>query len=604
MEARILNHTERKTKLLILLKSLWHHLRPKRQRQFKLLLSLVLVSSLVEVVSLGSVLPFLGILSAPDLVFNHPLAFKVIRNLGITSPEQLILPLTTLFIALALLAGAIRILLLWFSSRLAFASGTDLSVEIYHRTLHQLYSTHIAKNSSELLSVLTNKTQTVIYGVLFPLLSMVGSITLVVAVSVTLIVINPMVALIVTVIFGASYYGITKATFKILRRNGQHIANGQTKVTKMIQEGLGGIRDVLLDGVQQVYCNAYRKADYQLKKAQGDNLFISSSPRFAIETLAVILIATLAYIMSRQSGGINAVIPVLGAMALGAQRLLPALQQSYNSWANIVDTQASLADTIELLNQSAFEEALQTETKPLAFQQSIQLKTLRFRYSPSSPWVLDGISLDLAKGSRTGIMGSTGVGKSTLLDVLMGLLYPTEGSLLVDKQLISGKNIRAWQKNIAHVPQSIYLTDASFTENIALGVPPENVDMDRLQQVAHHAQIANFIESQPEGYNTFVGERGVRLSGGQQQRIGIARALYKQASVLIFDEATSALDNKTERAIMEIIENLKKEFTILIIAHRLSTLKNCDTIIELKSGQVVKQGAFEQFIEMHSKTQQ
>jgi ATP-binding cassette subfamily B protein len=603
MEARILNHTERKTKLLILLKFLWHHLRPRRQRQFKLLLSLVLVSSLVEVVSLGSVLPFLGILSAPDLVFNHPLAFKVIRNLGITSPEQLVLPLTTLFITLALLAGTIRILFLRFSSRLAFASGTDLSVEVYHRTLHQSYSTHMARNSSELLSVLTTKIQAVVYGVLYPLLNMVSSIALVVAVSVTLIVINPMIALIVAAIFGASYYLITKSACKILKQNGEHIANEQTKAIKVMQEGLGGIRDILLDGTQQAYCNAYEKADYQLKRAQGDNLFISASPRLVIEALAMTLIATLAYIMSHQSGGINEAIPILGAIALGAQRLLPALQQSYNSWATIVNTQASLADTIELLNQSISENALQIETKPLTFQQSIQFKNLRFRYSPSSPWVLDGVSLDLAKGSRTGIIGSTGGGKSTLMDLLMGLLYPTEGSLQVDKQLIGGKKIQAWQKNIAHVPQNIYLADASFTENIAFCVTPENVNMDLLRQVAHQAQIANFIENQPEGYNTFVGERGVRLSGGQQQRIGIARALYKQASVLIFDEATSALDNETERAIMETIESLKKEFTIVIIAHRLSTLKNCDTIIELKSGQVVKQGTFEQFNEMHSKTQ-
>ena len=219
---------------------------------------------------------------------------------------------------------------------------------------------------------------------------------------------------------------------------------------------------------------------------------------------------------------------------------------------------------------------------------SINFNNVRFRYSKDSPWVLDGVNLTIPAGARFGFIGSTGSGKSTLLDLLMGLLKPTEGELLVDGQLINGRTLRAWQQTIAHVPQSIYLTDTTLAENIAFGVLPEDIDLKRVYEAAKQAQIAAYIESQSMGYNTLVGERGVRLSGGQRQRIGIARALYKQANILVFDEATSALDNATERSVMNAIEGLDHNLTILIIAHRLTTIKNCDTIVELENGRVLE----------------
>jgi ATP-binding cassette subfamily B protein len=222
---------------------------------------------------------------------------------------------------------------------------------------------------------------------------------------------------------------------------------------------------------------------------------------------------------------------------------------------------------------------------------------VRFRYTNDDPWVLDNFNLVIAKGTRVGFVGSTGSGKSTMLDLLMGLLMPTEGVLLVDGQTISGNRLRAWQRSIAHVPQSIYLADTTLAENIAFGVPPDTIDLDRVQQAARQAQIADFIESSPEGYQAYVGERGIRLSGGQRQRIGIARALYKQASVLVLDEATSALDNATEQSVIDAIEMLNRDLTILLIAHRLTTVRRCDTIVELEHGRVVAQGTFEQLLE-------
>jgi ATP-binding cassette subfamily B protein len=311
----------------------------------------------------------------------------------------------------------------------------------------------------------------------------------------------------------------------------------------------------------------------------------------------MVLIAALAYALSRQTEGIATALPLLGALALGAQRMLPALQQIYYAWASIVGSHASLTDTLELLYQPLPEELLQPAPAPLIFQKDIRFDAVRFRYIDDGPWVLDGLNLTIPKGARVGFVGSTGSGKSTTLDLLMGLLMPVEGELLVDGQPISGKRLRAWQQTIAHVPQSIFLADSTLAENIAFGVQPDNIVLDRVQQAARQAQIAHFIESSPEGYQAYVGERGIRLSGGQRQRIGIARALYKQANVLVFDEATSSLDNATEHSVMDAIEGLNRDLTILLIAHRLTTVRRCDFIVELQHGRVVAQGTYEQLLE-------
>ena len=580
-----------------LLKHLWYHLAQRRKRQFFLLMGLMLVSAFAEVVSLGAVLPFISILVAPDRLFNHPIVADVVQGLGFTSADQLVLPLTIVFITAALIAGTIRILLLWVSTRLAVASGTDLSMEVYRRTLYQPYQTHVARNSSEVISGITSKVDGVVFGVLMPLLTLVSSTVLLVAIMVTLIAIDPIVASAAAVGFGASYALITWMSRQRLHRNSLRIAYEQTQVVKALQEGLGGIRDVLLDGTQPVYCDIYHKADHPLRLAQGNNAVIGQTPRYMMEALGMVLIATLAYILSRQVEGIATALPVLGALALGAQRLIPTMQQIYIAWATIAGHHASLADAIALLDQPLLAELMQPAPMPLLLQDAIRFDAVRYRYTGDGPWVLDDLNLTIPKGARVGFVGSTGSGKSTMLDLLMGLLMPTEGVLLVDGQTIRGNRLRAWQQSITHVPQNIYLADTTLAENIAFGVQPDTIDLDRVQHAARQAQIADFIESNPEGYQAYVGERGIRLSGGQRQRIGIARALYKQASVLVFDEATSALDNATEKSVIDAIEMLNRDLTILLIAHRLTTVQRCDTIVELEHGRVVAQGTFEQLLE-------
>ena len=353
------------------------------------------------------------------------------------------------------------------------------------------------------------------------------------------------------------------------------------------------MRDVLIDGSQAFYCQIYRNADLALRRAQGRNQFVSSSPRYAIEALGMVVIAVLAYWLVQRTDGITNAIPILGAIAIGSVRLLPLLQQAYSARSGIMGGQTTLQDALKLLEQSLPDDAGQPPPNPLPFKQSINLNQLSFRYSPESPYILEKINLTIVKGSRVGFIGTTGCGKSTLLDIIMGLLSPTHGTLEIDGQILTPSNSRAWQAHLSHVPQSIFLADSTVGENIALGVAKDKIDYQRVRQSAQQAQLSESIESWPNQYQTFVGERGIRLSGGQRQRIGIARALYKQADVIVFDEATSALDNETEQAVMQSIEGLSKDLTILIVAHRLSTLKSCTQIVELGKGSIKRTDTYQ-----------
>lgn len=564
------------------------------------MLVLMILTSLTDILSMGAVLPFLGALTAPDRVFEHPAAQPIIHALGIRSADKLLLPFTIAFGLAAIAAGVIRLLLLWSSTRLSFATGADLSMSIYRRTLFQQYAVHIARNSSEVIAGISSKTGTVI-GTINNILNLVSSGFTLTAILFALLFIDPMVALMTLAGFSLIYAAIIRLTRKRLLTNSQRIARESTQVIKVLQEGLGGIRDVLIDGSQAVYCQVYLNADSPLRRAQSNSSFIGGSPRYVMEALGMVLIAALAYSLAEQPDGIAKAIPVMGALALGAQRLLPMLQQAYGAWSSIQGTQASLQDALELLDQPLPDYADQAAAEPLGFKREIVLNQLSFRYSPHAQWVLKNINLTITKGSRVGFIGATGSGKSTLLDIVMGLLKPTEGALEIDGQPIMTTNHRAWQAHIAHVPQAIFLADTTIEENIAFGVPKDQIDRERVRQAARQAQIADLIEVWPQQYQTLVGERGVRLSGGQRQRIGIARALYKQADVIIFDEATSALDSETEQALMQAIDGLSKDLTILIIAHRLTTLENCTQIVELANGGVLRTGSYKNIINAQQK---
>jgi len=580
-----------------LLRRLWRHLRPKRRRQYVVLAGLMGVTALSEVVTLGAVLPFLGVLTNPESVWESDTVRSTAQFFGIQSPDELLLPLTVAFASAAVFAGAMRVTLLWLETRLAYSTGADISLEVYRRTLYQPYPVHVSRNTSEVIGGMI-KVNGVVAGVLVPVPRFVSQVVILTAITIALLIIDPLVALGAGAGFGGSYVLISLLSRSKLRRNSERIARGQTTTVKAQQEGLGGIRDILLDGNQQWFSDMYGAADGPMRRAQGDNVFISIRPRFIMEAIGMVVVAVLAYWLSGRDGGVTTAIPVLGTLALGAQRLLPALQQMFDSWSRLAGGQASLRDTLVLLDQPMPDDEDLVEVDPLRFEESIALRGVGFRYGDHGLPVLSDIDLQVSKGARVGFVGETGSGKSTLLDVVMGLLEPTEGSVEVDGMTIAGApRRRAWQKSLAHVPQHIFLADTTWTENIAFGVPPDRIDHHRVWEAAQRAQIAEFIESTDDGYDGVIGERGIRLSGGQRQRIGIARALYRQAQVLVLDEATSALDNTTEQAVMDAIASLERDLTVLIVAHRLTTVQGCDLIVELAGGRIIATGAYDDLLE-------
>lgn len=589
-------HPSENDTLFSLLNRLIGHVSSVRQRQFCFLAVLMVLSSFAEILSIGAVFPFLGVLTTPKYVFEHSLAIPLLSYFNITSADELLLPVTIGFIFAVLSASAIRLFLLWATTKLSFATGADLSVDIYRKTLYQPYSVHLSRNSSEIIDGISVKTNNVIYSVILPSLTLISSAILVITILIALYVMNPMIAMVSFGGFGSIYALIIILTKKRILHNGRKIAFESSRLIKSLQEGLGGIRDILLDNTQSIYCKSYQATDRALRQAQGSNLFISQSPRFGMEALGMVLIAILAYGLSSKSDGVSTAIPLLGAFALGAQRLLPILQQAYYGWTNIRGMQSTLASVLELLDQPVPSDSLEDNPGSIAFEKHISLNNVSFRYPASEIKILDKLNLMIPKGSRVGIIGATGSGKSTLLDMLMLLLEPASGTIEIDGVELNASNRLAWQKHIAHVPQTIFLTDSSIAENIAFGVERANIDFDRVKRAAIQAQISETIECLPKKYDTYVGERGVRLSGGQRQRIGIARALYKEADVIILDEATSALDNETEEALISSINALSKDITVLMIAHRLTTLKDCDMIVELGASGVVKIGNYQSLI--------
>jgi ATP-binding cassette subfamily B protein len=581
--------------LIFLFKSLWSHISKRRKLQFSFLLILTLIASVAEVVSLGAVLPFIGILTQPDQVFESPWLADFITFFGISTGDELVLPLTIAFGVAAIVAGILRLLLLWLSIRLSNATGADLSIEVYERTLYQPFRVHLERSSSEIISGITQKVSAAT-GILLAITAIITSFFLFGSIMITMLIVDPIVTIVAGLSFGFAYACIAFITSKRFELNSISIASQQTQVVKALQEGLGAIRDVILDATQRIYTNIYQKAILLLMKANGENRFMNQAPRYAMESLGMVLIAIFVLALTNRPGGVTGALPLLGLLALGAQRLLPLMQQIYGNWSVVAGSHAALNDVVDLLDQPFPQYYYESEPQPLEINESFSVNNLSFRYSASTPWVLDNITFKIDKGSRIGLVGSTGSGKSTTLDLLMGLLEPTHGELMVDNIKINDSSIRAWRQTVAHVPQSIFLADTSIAENIAFGVLPEKINMLQVKEAAKKAMIDDFIESRPKGYAEVVGERGVRLSGGQKQRIGIARALYKKASIIVFDEATSALDNETEKVVMDAIRNLGKELTLIIVAHRLTTLENCTHIIELDQGKILRSGSYDEVI--------
>lgn len=567
----------------------WRNVLPRRRkRQGLLVLGLMLLGGFSELLTLGAVVPLLALFASAGAPPSTNRVGELLLRFGIHLADYSLASISIIFCSVAVVTGMFRILLAWAGQKYVYGIRYDVGVALYDRMLHQPYTFHVGVNSSRIISNLENVPRLAM-GMLMPMLQ--GGIAVVIGIFVLggLIILSPFASLVAISGFGLIYGGLSLTAGRGLRRNARIIAKMAHRRLQTVQEGLGGIGDVLLDNTQAIYVRKFAKIDARLSNAQSANALVAVAPRFLAEAVGLILMVTLALMLHGQRGGASASLPVLGALALGAQRLLPLMQQSYFGWASLLSHRSLFFDTVTLLRHP-LPPNIAAESLP-RLQSAVELDDVGFGYASDQHFTLRNISLRIPKGSRVGFVGKTGSGKTTLLNVVMGLLDPASGEIRVDGHLLTSSNKRSWQQQVAHVPQSIFLTDGSIAENIALGVPADAIDIDKMRHVCRLAELAHFVEGLPQGYATSVGERGVRLSGGQIQRIGLARALYKDATVLVLDEATSALDDATEANIIEAVQRLGRRYTVLMIAHRTTTLRECDIIYKLDSGVLVESGS-------------
>lgn len=557
---------------------LYSTLAPRRRYQLILLLLLMLIASAAEVVTLGSVVPFVTIFIGDGLPDNQLLRGMV----GIASVvvDGELLAVCVLFVFAVLFAASIRILMLYCSSRISAGIGHELGSEVYRRSLMQPYLVHVTRNSTEVSGSLPKIDA--ITGLMMQMLGVVSSLLLAISLVITLLALTGLAFLSILGFLGAAYLLVSTLTKRRLNNNSRIISEMLNTRLQMVIEGMASIRDVLLDKVQHVYLVRFQSKDLPLRKAQANNAFLDHAPKFVVEALGIILLVCVAYYLNTSQAEGESVLAKMATLAVGAQRLLPLMQQIYLGWSKLSGSSQVLADVAILRRQKVKEE--DHSNMSLSFVDELCFESVSFAYHPDSEEVLHDVSFSIPKGSCVGVIGRTGSGKSTLVDLMMGLLPATAGMIKVDGQELTIRSMSAWQDLIAHVPQNVYLTDASIAENIAVGVELEDIDFQRVEHAAKLAQIADYITALPNGYMSVVGEGGGYLSGGQRQRIGLARAFYRDAPVIILDEATSALDEETEQAVMASINGAAGDKTIVIIAHRLSTLERCDITLRVHDG--------------------
>lgn len=584
--------------LISIAKSYGHYLSNYNKARLLFLALVALTSAFAESLNILIIFPFLGILINGSV--EQPLPFHIEAVLKALNLNNSIYSISIIVIISAIFSAGVRLINIWLNAKFAASVGTELSCRCYFNILNRPYGYHIKTNRSSIVSTIAVQIQKVSLAI-DQLLAMATAVLVSVAIVGILFVINKYIAVVSIFSLITVYVLFALSTKSSIAQNGRKTTTLSQKQLQVLQEGLGSIRDVLIDRKQHHYVDVYKRVDKPLRQANANLIFLSRFPRYLLEASGVILLTLIVIFMKSNNVENSVLIPAIGVLAVSAQRLLPNLQQIYSSWANIKGSVPALSDVLGLLRGSSDiqrndkSQASIKENK-IAFE-SLEFRRVSYAYDESASNSIEDISFTLRKGEKLGIIGETGAGKSTIIDLILGLLRPTDGKILLNGKEISNiGQLEKWQSILAHVPQDIFLMDGTLVSNIAFGVLENEVDYEVLVECSAAAQILTFVQELPERFSSIIGEQGSKLSGGQRQRIGLARAFYKSKPVLILDEATSALDVNTETAVMQNIDQSSLDRTMILIAHRTSTLKICTKIMQLNKGRILKVGPPDDFI--------
>lgn len=590
--------------MFLQLKELFKLLNKAQRRKLMRLQFLVILMSILEVISVLAIGPFMSLIGdqsqLSDLESVYGQAFVLS---GLNSVNYFIILSGALSLSVLIVSALVSTFTIWRLYMYGSKVGADLSNRLFTLYLHKSWLYHSVSNSSELTNKIAQECQRITNGIIGPVMQMNAKLILVIFMSTAIFIYNFVITLIGLVIFVVAYFFLFRIARLQLDKNGLSITNEQAKRFKLMGEGFGGIKDTLLLGRQSIFIKRFAGASNRFARSQGNTQVLAQVPRYMLELLAYgSIISLILYLLITANSNLAQILPILSIYALAGFKLLPSLQHLYSSLSQIRGNLSSfinLKSDLEESKELSFSNATDSKILPtnkMKFQKTLELESISFSYPGIDSQAIENINIKIPKNQIIGIIGQSGSGKSTLVDLILGLIEPDVGKLKVDGVDIS-EDRRSWQNLLGYVPQNIFLADASIRENIAFGLPDELINNKKIQDTVRLSMLEDFINSLPDGINTIVGERGVQLSGGQCQRIGIARALYENSDVLIMDEATSSLDGITEQFIMESIKRLHGKKTIILVAHRLATVRNCDTIFLLQDGKLIDQGSYEVLLE-------
>ena len=581
------------------IKNFYYLLQPYERRRAYLLLVLILIMALLDMIGVASVVPFIAVLSNPEIIETNAILNKVFNAsiiIGVENSEQFLFVLGVLVFLLLLVSLTFKAITQYAQVRFIQMRQYKIAKRLVDGYLNRPYSWFLNRNSADLGKTILTEVGIVVGGGMKSFIELIARSTVTLALVTLLLLTDPKLALIVGSVIGISYGILYKFTRGYLRRLGNETLKSNQSRFVALSEAFGAAKEIKIGGLEKNYINRFSKSAKTIAKNSSISSLVSQIPRHALEATAFGGIMIIILYLMGQSGGIKNALPIISLYVFSGYRLMPAIQNIYSSLNKLSYVGASItALTKEINNLNT--PHLNHYGDKISFKKQISLNNVYFSYPNAKKNTLKNINISIPFKKTVGLVGATGSGKTTVVDIILGLLDVENGTLDVDGKTIKNENKKPWQKLIGYVPQHIYLADDTVSANIAFGVDPKEVNQEAVEKASKIANLHDFItEELPEKYQTTVGERGIRLSGGQRQRIGIARALYNNPTLLVLDEATSALDNETEEAVMDAVSNLGKDITIILIAHRLNTVKQCDIIYKLDKGQIIKQGSHDEVL--------